>query len=202
MDNIEKFAQLTAARDWKGISELSGGTGDSFGTKKEYRVVHEHLEPNEVVLGFASGMMTQTGTSNSSDWGTNTWLVVLTTERFLFLDHALLTSSVDKQSIRLDRVQAVSSSQGWILGKIMVDLGARVVTIDNCQKKDVALIADLANKRLREIEQRGETSASNSSSPKVDDGLATLEKLGSLRASGVLTEEEFQEKKKKILDRL
>jgi len=36
----------------------------------------------------------------------------------------------------------------------------------------------------------------------VDEDLATLEKLGKLRKSGVITEKEFQAKKKKILGRI
>lgn len=37
---------------------------------------------------------------------------------------------------------------------------------------------------------------------KYGEDLATLEKLGKLRKQGVLTEKEFQEKKKKILERI
>jgi hypothetical protein len=98
--------------------------------------------------------MSQTQTSNAFDWGTNTWLVVLTNERFLFLDHAMLTRSVDTQSIRHDSVQAVSASQGWMLGKIQVDLGARTVIIDNCQKATVSVVASMANKWLRVLQKR------------------------------------------------
>lgn len=35
-----------------------------------------------------------------------------------------------------------------------------------------------------------------------EDDLATLEKLGKLRKAGVITQKEFQAKKKKILDRI
>jgi hypothetical protein len=35
--------------------------------------------------------------------------------------------------------------------------------------------------------------------PEPDDQLAKLERLGALRASGVLTEEEFQEQKRRLL---
>lgn len=35
-----------------------------------------------------------------------------------------------------------------------------------------------------------------------DDNLATLERLGKLRKAGVITEKEFQAKKRKILDRI
>ena len=47
----------------------------------------------------------------------------------------------------------------------------------------------------------GITAAKNRTSSTEDD-LKTLEKLGKLRKSGVLTEKEFQEKKKKILARI
>ncbi len=148
-ENYEKYAEMTKAQDWEGICKLNGISLDSFGTKKELKVLSNYLEEDEVVFALTSGIMSQTETSNSFDWGTNTWLVVLTNERFLFLDHAMLTKSVDTQSIRHDSVQAVSASQGWMFGKIQVDLGARVVVIDNCTKDSVAVIADLANKWLR-----------------------------------------------------
>jgi hypothetical protein len=153
-DNFNKYASFTQGKDWKSICKLNGVELDSFGTKKELKVLTDYLEEGEVVFALTSGIMTQTGTSNATDFGANTWLVVLTNERFLFLDHAMMTRSVDTQSVRHESVQAVSASQGLMLGKIQVDLGARVVVIDNCQKATVKVIADLANKWLRELKKQ------------------------------------------------
>ncbi len=44
--------------------------------------------------------------------------------------------------------------------------------------------------------------AAKSATSSVEDDLKTLEQLGKLKKSGVLTEKEFQEKKKKILKRI
>lgn len=44
--------------------------------------------------------------------------------------------------------------------------------------------------------------AAKSATSNVEDDLKTLEKLGKLKKSGVITEKEFQEKKKKILSRI
>jgi polyhydroxyalkanoate synthesis regulator phasin len=44
--------------------------------------------------------------------------------------------------------------------------------------------------------------AAKNATSSVEDDLKTLEKLGKLKKSGVLTEKEFQEKKKKILKRI
>lgn len=162
-ENYAAYEQFTINQDWAGICALNSVNLDSFGTKKELGVLPNYLEEGEVVFGLTSGLLKQSGTSNSSDWGTNTWLVVLTNERFLFLDHALLTKSVDTQSVRHDKVQAVSASQGLLLGKIQVDLGARVIMIDNCQKATVAIIADLANKWIRLEQKRASLAAQGAS---------------------------------------
>lgn len=203
ISDFEKYAELTRGRDWRGICTLNQITFDSFGTKKELGALHQHLEKDEVVFAITSGMMQQTVTSNSLDFGANTWLVVLTNERFLFLDSAMLTSSIDKQSIRFDKVQAVSSSQGLVLGKIIVDIGNRMVVIDNCQKATVAIISDLANKWLRELQRRGSmpTLAPVHQQPS-ERPVEALKGLAELFAAGALTEEEFKAAKVKLLAQL
>jgi len=203
--DFEKYAELTRGRDWRGICTLNQIAFDSFGTKKELGVLHQHLENDEVVFAITSGVMQQSVTSNTLDFGANTWLVVLTNERFLFLDSAMLTSSVDKQSIRFDKVQAVSSSQGLVLGKIIVDIGNRMVVIDNCQKATVAIISDLANKWLRELQRRGSMPLRASTAARQQPGerpVEALKGLAELFASGALTEEEFKAAKAKLLAQL
>lgn len=197
-NDFEQYAAATKARDWKAIAVLNGGFVDTWGTKKEFGVLPSYLEESETVLALASGVVSQTGNSNASDSGANTWLVVLTNERFLFLDHALLTKSVDTQSVRLDRVQAVSASQGFMLGKIIVDLSARVLTIDNCQKKDVAAMAEIANKLLKEREGKAAMAQTAQVVAPVDFA-EQIAKLASLRDTGILTDDEFTEAKRKII---
>jgi hypothetical protein len=199
LENEAKYRQLTETADWSGICALNGVALDSFGTKKELGVLKDHLEPGEIVYALTSGVVQHNENSNSSDWGSNTWLVALTNERFLFLDCALLTRSVDVQSIRLGRVQAVSSSQGWVLGKVMVDLGSRVATIDNCQKATVAVISDLVNKLLRERENIRSAPNAHVMTSTGDDSINKLERLAALHASGALTDSEFSAAKGKLL---
>lgn len=199
MNNLEKYAEYTKARNWEAICKLNNVGLDSFGTKKELNVLANYLEEDEIVFALTSGIMVQTETSNSFDFGANTWLVALTSERFLFLDCAMMTSSVDTQSIRHDKVHAVSASQGWVLGKIMVDLGSRVLVIDNCQKATVSVIADLANKWLKELQKQKSTTVSNANAPAEESPLDKLEKLAKLLAMGALTDEEFKAAKAKIL---
>lgn len=152
IQDYNRYKIKTENADWQGICEMNGISFDSFGTRKELEALSSYLEPDEVVFALASGLMKQTITSNTFDGGLNTWLVVLTSERFLFMDAALLTSSIDTQSVRLNKVQAISASQGFVFGKISIDLGSRLITIDNCTKESVKVMADLANKWLKELE--------------------------------------------------
>ena len=199
MDNFEKYAEYTKARDWDEICKLNNVELDSFGTKKELKVLPEYLESDEVVFALTSGVMSQTETSNSLDFGTNTWLVVLTNDRFLFLDSAMLTSSVDTQSVRHDRVQAVSASQGFMFGKIMVDLGSRMLVIDNSHKSTVKIMANLANKWLKEIGDKKYNKknavVTTSQTPLLD----MFERLDKLASLGALTNKEFSDSKEKLL---
>jgi hypothetical protein len=194
-ENYEKYSELTAKGDWKGICDLNKVPFDAFGARKELKVLKKHLDKDEIVFAISSGIMKQTETSNSFDFGSNTWLAVVTNERLLFLDCALLTSSVDVQSIRHDRVQAVSSSQGWVLGKITVDLGSRTIVIDNCVKASVSAFADLSNRWLKARESQTKTGPVNATESSLDK----LEKLGRLFAQGVLSDTEFKEAKARIL---
>ena len=199
-DNMEKYVELNRSQDWEGICRLNDVFFDDFGTKKEVRFLKEYLEENEIVFALTSGLMKQAGESNQTDFGLNTWLVVLTNERFLFMDAAMLTDSIDIQSIRHNRVQAVSFAQGFMFGKISIDLGSRVVVIDNCPKDSVMSIARIANrwhKHLEDAEAEQKTMSGSSG-----DGIENLEKLAKLHASGVLTDTEFQDAKAKILGAL
>jgi hypothetical protein len=197
LEHFDEYKKLTLARDWAGIFKLNNTMIDPFGTKKELRVLGDYLEDGEVVFALVSGVMSQTDTSNSFDFGANTWVAALTNERVLFLDHAMLSRSVDTQSVRHDQIQAVSASQGWVLGKVIIDIGSRSIVIDNCQKAHVPVFAKLANKWLKESK---DTINSNSSSD--DSPVAQLERLANLKASAILDDEEFAAAKAKILARM
>jgi hypothetical protein len=160
-------------------------------------VLGDYLQDNEIVFALVSGVMSQSETSNDFDFGANTWVAALTSERVLCLDHAMLTSSVDTQSIRLNRIQAVSASQGWLLGKITIDIGARLVVIDNCVKSDVKTFAELANQLIREKEE--------AIIPPAPAGISIADEIGklkSLHSNGVLTDSEFSEAKARLIAKL
>ena len=106
----------------------------------------------------------------------------------------LLFSSVDTQSIRLNRIQAVSASHGWMSGKITIDIGARLIVIDDCLKTDVKVFAKLANQLIREQDEN-----SNASFLSNDSIADEIGKLNELHVKGILTDREFAEAKAKLI---
>ena len=116
--SYDQYKTLTEKKDWAGICNLNGIDMNSsmFGTMKEMKRLPEQLQAGEVVFCFTAGVMSNTSDSNTSDFGMSTWLVVLTDRRFLFLDAAMLSSSIDVHSILHKNVQAVRVAQGFILG--------------------------------------------------------------------------------------
>ncbi len=73
-------------------------------------------------------------------------------------------------------------------------------TSDELRKKAIKEKDQIKSKGIKKINEG--IYAAKEMASKSEESLATLEKLGELRKAGVLTEKEFQEKKKKILARI
>lgn len=199
-----QYRKLTAEGDWNAIFEFNNLTSEVVGVGKELRVLRKYLQDDEVVFALTAGVISQTTTSNVTDFGLNTWLGVLTDRRILLLDHAMLSDSVDTQSIRHDRIQAVSSSQGWMFGKISIDIGNRSIVIDNCDKNHVKTFSRIANDWLEHLAGRVET---DSIKPRKDampdrDPINEIKRLSELKDSGILSEEEFARAKASLLSKM
>ena len=198
--DLDQYRKLTAERDWSGIFKFNDLTTELVGVSKELKVLHQYLNENEIVFALAAGVISQTTTSNNTDFGFNTWLAVLTDRRFLMLDHAMMSNSVDTQSIRHEHIQAVSSSQGWMFGKITIDIGNRSVAIDNCDKEHVKAFSRIANDWLESMARRVETVDSDPKSATLSSNLVgDIQRLAELKSSGMLTEEEFSAAKAALI---
>jgi polyhydroxyalkanoate synthesis regulator phasin len=86
-----------------------------------------------------------------------------------------------------------------------VDIGVMTAKQANKTSKE---LRNQAKKEREVLQKRGikklneGISAAKNITSNTDEGLEILKKLGKLRANGVITEKEFQAKKKKILDRI
>ena len=204
MKNIEQYRALTQQRNWVEIFKLNGLDPDTFGldpdafgTEEEIGVLGDYLQKDEIVFALVSGRVSQRMMSKQYHVGLRTRVVALTNERILFLDHAMFSSSVDTQSIRLDHIHAVSDSQGWWHGTVTIDISSRIFLIVGCEKEHVKIFADMANQLIQNKEDERDTTLSKGIS--VAD---EIEKLSDLHKKRILTDKEFSEAKAKLISDL
>ena len=119
------------------IEALRGA--NTFGTKKEIKCLPETLEPDETMKALTSGYMDG-----------NTWLIVCTDRRVLFLDKGLIYG-LKQTEIPLESISSVIQRKGLMVGSIQI-LGAGLsgMKVDNIIKEDVAKFAKAVQNARRE----------------------------------------------------
>lgn len=162
----------------------TAGKVDTFGTKKEIRYLPEILDEEESVLYLTSGLMDG-----------NTWLVVCTPKRVIFLDKGMIYGLKQRET-PLERINSIEQSTGLLMGEIGITDGSSKMVLKNCIKATVKPFVAAVN-RAREAQKKVAAAPVASIDP-----MAQLERLGALLAQGVLTDEEFQTQKAKILSQM
>ena len=123
MFDFKSASKAELKAEYKRIAKLSGA--DSFGTKKELKHLPEMLMDEEQVLAFSSGAMDG-----------NTWLIVLTDRRVLFLDKGMIFG-LKETSIPLNRIHGGSGKTGLLMGSIEINDGYAARKIKNVAKTSV-----------------------------------------------------------------
>lgn len=157
-------------------------TFNTFGTKKEVNYLPEILNPDEHVLSLISGFLDG-----------NTWIIALTGERLIFLDKGMIYG-LKQREILLDKINSISQKRGLLLGSVTIQDGATAIKIDNIDKAVIGSFVDTLNDAIKKfkVPVRQENKTSDTS---IDD----LLKLKTLLDQGILTQEEFDAKKKQLL---
>lgn len=170
---------------------MQAGVPKMFGTRKEVNYLPQLLSDDEVIQYAASGM-----------YDGNTVLIVLTQKRIMFVDKGMIYG-VQTSEIPLDMVNGVSSKSGVLLGEISVMNGVSWAHIKNIPKIAVPVLSDKIKRASEAYKQslyRPQIEVSQNSQPLSQNLIADeLIKLKSLVDNGILTEEEFQAQKAKLL---
>ncbi|MCQ4103719.1 PH domain-containing protein [Erwinia persicina] len=161
-------------------------TDTPFGTKKEFFHLPEILNNGEQPLAIASGMMDN-----------NTWLITLTNQRVIFLDKGMMYG-VKQIDVSLRNIVSVGGKTGIILGEIMISTSGQNYTVKNVMKASVIPFTNLINETKNGLNDEKKTS--ELPAPETSDFISKLERLASLKEKGILSEEEFQQQKQRILN--
>jgi hypothetical protein len=162
----------------------------SVGTKKEFFHLPEILNDGEEPLAIASGMMDG-----------NTWLITLTSERIIFLDKGMLYG-VRQTDVNLNSIVSVGGKTGLIFGEITISTSGQNYTIKNVIKDTVIPFTNLINQTRKNIGQvsQPQQQQPSTAAKTFDDKMAQLTRLAEMKEAGILTEEEFQQQKQRILN--
>ncbi|MFP1789583.1 PH domain-containing protein [Lonsdalea quercina] len=160
-----------------------------FATKKEFFHLPEILSEGETPLAVATGIMDG-----------NTWLITLTNKRVIFLDKGMLYG-VKQIDVNLSNIVSVGGKTGILLGEILISTSGQNYTIKNVMKASVIPFTNLINEtRNNQREPSQKPQQPTESSISFDEKIEKIKKLAAMKEDGILTDEEFQIQKQRILN--
>lgn len=163
------------------IEEASARMGWKLGGKREITRLEEHLHAGEEVRFIAQGV-----------YETNQGIVVLTTERLIFVFHGILKQAVE--DFPLDKLSSVQSKVGMVSGELTIHASGNSAVIKNIVKADLKFLAGALRERIATKQE-----VPSVASAPVIDVADQLAKFAALRDQGVISEEEFVAQKQKLL---
>lgn len=160
------------------------GFSDSYMTGRELKKLPDLIGDNETIKYAASGFY---------DENSSSVLIVVTNKRVLLENKKLLFGSQNSE-IPLTMINNVSYNSGLIMAKVFITSGTKTHEITSVPK---ALVEGLTKTiRVESERERNQSQSSNQNNDDIDE----LRKLKKLVDENVITEEEFEAKKKQILD--
>lgn len=156
------------------------GATDFWGTKKEVKELPNIIQDNEEITYATSGMVDG-----------NTWLIVSTNKRIIFLDKGMFFG-LKQIEIPLNKVNSIGHKKGLVLGEIEVWDGASRTKITHVSKESLVPFVEAVNKSKENLEKQQNIGNQIS----VADELM---KFKQLLDQGIITQEEFEIKKKELL---
>jgi hypothetical protein len=163
---------------------------NKMGKKRDIKKLPEYLNGGETVLAITGGKV-----------GTNQGLLVATDRRAMFVSEGVINHTFE--DFPYDRINTVTSSRGMALAKIMINTGGASRIIEQVAKAEAEPIAGLIRERVeavtRERYQPAAPAPSPHPAPAGPSLAAQLRELADLRDQGILTSDEFEAQKAKLL---
>lgn len=125
-------------------------------------------------------------------------ILVATNKRLIFINKGMLFG-MKVEDFPYDKISSIQYETGLFLGKIIIFTSGNKAVIENIDKHQTKDFAEYVRARItRATEHAGLVSRIADKSD--DDVISQLERLAKLKEQGILTEDEFQAKKKQLLE--
>jgi hypothetical protein len=156
---------------------------------EETEEAEKYLDPDEKLRAIIEGVV---------DGQTSLNRLAVTDSRIVFYPKGGgFFASFSKTSaifLDYDQIITVQGKKGMVMGEISVSTKDRIVRFKDMAKDDVDQIANMVSR----LKSKAKTQ--QVVSPARDSAFDQLKKLAELRQMGAITEEEFQEKRKRLLE--
>lgn len=180
-DSDLKNARLNEIK--KQIQELKSSNTSNYLVRKEINELPQILAESETIDNIAQG------TYNNGQG-----ILVSTNRRLVFVDKGLLYG-LKVEDFPLDKITTIQYETGLLFGEIKIHTSGNVAKIDNVEKATARAFAEFVRNKLSQPRETTAQIANNQ--PDIYD---QLEKLAKLKEKGILTQEEFDTQKKKLLN--
>lgn len=161
--------------------------------KKEFNYLLNILKGDETFEIYAEGI-----------YDGNTWLIVLTNKRVIFLDKGMVYG-LKVYEIPLNKINSISYSKGMVYGSLSVFHGSSNALIKNIRNEMVQPFAKKVDEQLDKLKEDNNKKINssqvinNSNKESVTDKLKKLKELLDME---IITQEEFQSKKSELLSKM
>lgn len=161
----------------------------AIGSKREIQRLPEVLWEGETVEMLAPGV-----------YGKGNGLVAMTSQRLIFLKHGMMSQQVE--DFPYNRISSVQWSGGMLMGTLAVFASGNKAEIKQMPKDAGKALADALRARLSGSTPGTPTAVVPQAAPAGGDVASRLATLDQLRAAGAITDEEYRDRREKILDSL
>lgn len=166
---------------------MKGSIGSKYLGRKELKelpsILWEDEVPKHIVQGIYEG---------------GSGVLVATNKRLIFIDKGIFSLKVE--DFPYDKITSIQYSIGFILGEITIYASGNKAKITHIEKDVVRPFADWVRNYINTgAKEEKETVQSQAPSTHTNTVIEQLKELAKLKEQGILTEEEFQAQKAKIL---
>lgn len=169
----------------KQIQELKLSGVSNFLGRREINELPSILAPTETIDNLVQGA-----------YNNGQGILVSTNRRLLFVGKGLLYG-LKVEDFPLDKITSIQYETGLLLGEIKIHTSGNIAKIENVEKLSARSFAEFVREKLSQPKETLATTIV--SEPNVLD---QIEKLAKLKDSGILSDEEFDVQKKKLLSKL
>ncbi|WKN28452.1 PH domain-containing protein [Apilactobacillus kunkeei] len=167
------------------------GFGDAFMTGRELKQLPDLIQDDETIKFATSGNYDATASS----------VLIVVTDKRVLLENKKLFFGSQNTEIPLTQINDISYNSGMMFASLTLISGSKEHKMSIIEKKYIEKLVQTIRVETENAKKREhqDSSDNNSSNGNIDDEIAQLKKLKSLVDEGIITDEEFAAKKKKVL---